>query len=447
MKNRFSIVLLVLLILCITGGAVVLFLLNEREAPAISLATDLAAIGASREIPFTVADQRSGVRSWQARLEQGGKSMELGAAEFPRQGYFGRAGAHLVNGAVAVDVKKTGVQEGEAVLVIEARDFSFWNFLNGNVAVLRKPVLVDTEKPKIALMDFPRYVDPGGSSIVVYRTNEPLVRHGAVINGLFHQGVELGGDGGRCAAMLGIPYDTEKIDEMFIVAVDRAGNESKVPFSMLLHKARWQRDKIAVSDGFLGSKIPEFSSNIKELPEGSDLDKYLFINREVRKADNETIRRVCSVVTPEKLWDGAAFDQLPRSGRKAGFADHRTYMYDGKDIDMQVHLGVDLASTQHAPVPAANRGRVVYAEYLGIYGNMVILDHGWGLFSLYSHLNEIEVKVGDLVERGGVLGKTGMTGMAGGDHLHFSVLVNGVFVSPLEWWDPHWIGVNILPFI
>jgi murein DD-endopeptidase MepM/ murein hydrolase activator NlpD len=98
-------------------------------------------------------------------------------------------------------------------------------------------------------------------------------------------------------------------------------------------------------------------------------------------------------------------------------------------------------------VLAANRGKVIFADYLGIYGNMVVLDHGLGVFSLYSHLSQIGVVEGDIVEKNGVLGATGTSGMAGGDHLHFSMLVNGVLVDPLEWWDEHWLDLNILSYL
>jgi murein DD-endopeptidase MepM/ murein hydrolase activator NlpD len=104
---------------------------------------------------------------------------------------------------------------------------------------------------------------------------------------------------------------------------------------------------------------------------------------------------------------------------------------------------MDIASTARAEVRAANRGKVIYGDYLGIYGNMVLVDHGQGVFSLYSHLSQINVVPGDMVDQKTVLGLTGTTGMAGGDHLHFSILVNGVFVTPKEWWDPHWIAVTI----
>jgi murein DD-endopeptidase MepM/ murein hydrolase activator NlpD len=121
------------------------------------------------------------------------------------------------------------------------------------------------------------------------------------------------------------------------------------------------------------------------------------------------------------------------------FADHRTYFYQGKEVDQQVHLGFDLAVTQKIPVLAGNDGRVVFADYLGIYGNCVVVDHGMGVQSLYGHLSSIEVKAGDTVKKDQRIARSGMTGLAGGDHLHFSIQLQGHPVNPVEWWDPHWI--------
>jgi murein DD-endopeptidase MepM/ murein hydrolase activator NlpD len=85
----------------------------------------------------------------------------------------------------------------------------------------------------------------------------------------------------------------------------------------------------------------------------------------------------------------------------------------------------------------------VYAAPLGIYGNCVVIDHGYGLQSLYGHLSEIGVKEGDAVQRGQVIGKSGQTGLAGGDHIHFSMLLEGVQIDPKEWWDAHWIADHV----
>ncbi len=108
-----------------------------------------------------------------------------------------------------------------------------------------------------------------------------------------------------------------------------------------------------------------------------------------------------------------------------------------------MHYGYDLASTKQSPVTAANRGVVVFADPLTIYGNTVILDHGLGLQTLYAHLSSMEVKVGDEVAKGQELGRTGASGLAIGDHLHFEVLVHGVSVTPIEWWDARWIRDHI----
>jgi murein DD-endopeptidase MepM/ murein hydrolase activator NlpD len=171
-------------------------------------------------------------------------------------------------------------------------------------------------------------------------------------------------------------------------------------------------------------------------------DKFLFINRDLRQANYEQIVAATGKTERAMLWKGP-FIRLPNSAPRAGFADHRTYLYEGKEIDQQDHLGVDLASLARSPVPAANNGMVVFTGVIGIYGQTVIMDHGFGLFSMYSHLSQILVKTGDRVVKEAILGHTGSTGLAAGDHLHFSVLVQHLFVDPIEWWDLHWIQDNI----
>jgi murein DD-endopeptidase MepM/ murein hydrolase activator NlpD len=168
------------------------------------------------------------------------------------------------------------------------------------------------------------------------------------------------------------------------------------------------------------------------------LESFLRINGDLRQQNAAAIAALARETAPEMLWQGA-FQQLGNSAVQSSFADHRTYFHEGREIDQQVHLGFDLAATAAVPVAAANRGRVLHAGYLGIYGNCVILDHGLGVQSLYAHLSSIDVKPGDLVEKGAPLGRSGMTGLAGGDHLHFTMLVNGFAVNAVEWWDAHWL--------
>jgi len=173
------------------------------------------------------------------------------------------------------------------------------------------------------------------------------------------------------------------------------------------------------------------------------LGSYLVINRELRRINNEQIAALADQTAPEILWQGR-FKQFMNSAVEAGFADRRTYVYRDRDVDQQVHLGFDLASTAAAAVQAANRGRVLHAGWLGIYGNCVILDHGMGLQSLYAHLSTIAVEPGELVEKDAVLGRSGATGLAGGDHLHFTMLLGGQPVTAIDWWSQKWLDDRVM---
>ncbi len=447
MKGKLSSLVLVLLLCIVGAAAVVLVLLNEREPPRVEVTGDLSFLGISQEIPVTVRDARSGVRAVTVFLEQHGRRVELLNKSWARRGYFSHGGDNEVRLLVRVDTPQLKMRDGRADLVIQATDFSFWNFMAGNTATFTRPVILDTAKPKLRILDSPRYISAGGTSIIRYRVNEPVVGHGAVINGHFYPGVPVSDkDDTTLAAMLALPYDTTEIKEMYLTAADRAGNTVTVPFGMVLRKLRPNHDRITVSDRFLERKLPEFTDSVGALPGDSLSEQYLYVNRQIRRADNEKIRSICSRVTPVRHWNGR-FKRLPRASRRSGFADYRTYYYHGRKIDDQVHLGIDLASVRNAEVPAAETGTVVFADALGIYGNMVIIDHGWGVFSLYSHLSRIDVAENDTVSRGDIIGRTGATGMAGGDHLHYGMLVNGVFVNPLEWWDAQWLKVNLLSYL
>jgi len=177
-------------------------------------------------------------------------------------------------------------------------------------------------------------------------------------------------------------------------------------------------------------------------PESSNIEKFLKINQNLRKENAQTFYALREKTSPMQLWKGDWL-RLKNAANMARFGDRRKYYYNGQEIDYQVHMGVDLASLANSEVPAANSGSVIFADRLGIYGNTVVIDHGQGLASAYSHLNSINVKIGQEVVKGDIVGLTGQTGLAGGDHLHFAILVNGEFVNPIEWWDPHWVDDNI----
>jgi len=430
------------LVAVLTAGAFFLVHFYELERPMVVVETDVTLLGGKGEIAFEVTDAKTGLQEVTVSLRQDGKELTLFHRRFHKPGMFG-AGPRELRETIRYDVEDLGVTDGRADLVVTARDFSFWQWMRGNVTNALYPVAFDATAPRLRLVDAPVALRPGSAGVVVYRSNEELFEHGVMVDGFFHRGFPLPGRReGTYAAIIALPYDTASVKSAYVSARDKAGNEGRKVFGVDVRKVKKKTDRINITDGFLDRKIPEFSQYYPQMS-GDKVEKYLFVNNTVRRENAGKIREICSKSIPEKLWEGR-FERMRRSSRRAGFAEYRTYYYNNKKIDHQVHLGIDLASVRHAPVEAANAGKVVFADYLGIYGNMVIVDHGLGVFSLYSHMSEIDVAVGDMVEKRGRLGRTGATGMAGGDHLHFSILVNGVFVNPVEWWDRNWVRLHIV---
>ncbi len=429
------------LIMLLVAGAAVFILFFEGEKPVINLQQSSAFLGKEGVIKYTITDGKSGIHTISVYGTQGNVKKMLHSVTFPRTKYTGTIGPLESSETVTFDVPKEGFTEGDMTISVEATDFSLRGWLTGNLAIASKQVTVDTVPPQIQLIHSEKYISPGGSGIAIYRLSDKDSRNGVNMNGLFNPGFPVGsGKDSIYISFFALPFDTEKIDTLNVSATDSAGNNTVVPFTTVYKKADQKQDTIAISDGFLDAKIPEFQQHYPEM-QGEFINKYLYANSTVRDQNNSKISELCKNPWPERLWKDH-FARMPGSSR-AGYADHRTYYYKGQAIDQQVHLGMDIASTSRAEVRAANIGKIVFSDYLGIYGNMILVDHGQGVFSLYSHLSQINVAPGDMVDQKTVLGLTGTTGMAGGDHLHFSMLVNGVFVTPKEWWDQHWVDVTI----
>ena len=399
----------------------------EGEGPSIAVnAPSPAPIGTSAEISLDVADAKSGLRRLTATLSQDGKETVLADAEFPASGVLGLTGVRQQTVRVKIEPRGLGLADGKGVLKVSARDRSWRNWGRGNLAELQHEVLVDTRPPVIEALTQQNYVNQGGAGLAVYRLSEACPVRGVRVGAAFYPGFS-GHYADRSVhiAFFALGYDQPPGVPIVLEATDAAGNSTRTRVPHFVRKKTFKKDRLAISDGFIQQILPGLQDQLPPQAGATRKDSFLYINREMRRLNYEAIVAAT------------------RRTQRAGFADHRTYVYDGKEIDQQHHLGVDLASLAHSPVPAANAGVVAAAAFIGIYGKTVILDHGLGLFSMYSHLSQITVTPGDRVAKDAVIGYTGQTGLAGGDHLHFSMLVHETFVDPVEWWDPHWIRDNI----
>ncbi len=436
-----------ILILClIVGGAAAWFLMVRLEGQTPELKIDLlsANLGVSQEISLTVSDADSGLRQLWVGLLKDGQENVLYDESFPSAGLFKGGTAQDASVNIPVAPSDLGLSDGKAVLRIVVRDYSWRNWWKGNQTYVEKPVQIDTRAPEIEVFTSAHNINQGGAGLVIYRTSEACSESGVQVGDHFFPG-QTGHfkDPLVYLAFFALGYEQGRDTGIHLTAVDLAGNPGKGGLNYHIRRKKFRNDRLNISDRFLNKKLPDFDSELQRTSAKSPVERFLYVNRELRKANYRKIAEVCRRSDNQLHWQGV-FSRLPNAANRARFADHRTYYYKKKEIDRQVHLGVDLASLANSPVPAANSGVVVFAEPLGIYGGTVIIDHGFSLFSMYSHLSFIAVKTGEKIAKGATLGRTGSTGMAGGDHLHFSMLITDKFVNPVEWWDKKWIQHNVL---
>ncbi|MBW1615045.1 MAG: M23 family metallopeptidase [Deltaproteobacteria bacterium] len=442
MKSKLNRITMILITAFIFFAVFVFIKKTESQKPDLEFALSgdtSKAIGSESQLAGIVLDAKSGLRSLSVLLIKDGTETVIFEKSFPKTNKV-----YTYNFNVSIKPKALQINDGKALLKAMATDYSWRNSGNGNLTQIEKEIVIDTKPPRIEILSGAHNIIQGGAGLVIYKLSEPCEISGIQAGDNFFPGYLSGSkDKNIFFAFIGLNYDQPTNTSIAAKAVDYAGNEAKIGFYKYLKKALFKQDVINITDGFLEQKMPEFSSAVNlKTKEASLIEQFLEVNRDIRKANFKQIQDICSNTEHKKLWKGT-FLRFPQSANRAGFADARTYKYNGKNIDSQVHLGIDLASTAHAPIPAANSGKVVFAEFLGIYGNTVIIDHGFGLFSLYAHLNRIDAEKGANVKKGDIIGLSGMTGMAGGDHLHFSMLVHNIFVNPREWFDPSWIKNNI----
>jgi len=410
-------VLLVVLLAGLVAAAIYFRPRFESQPPQIRLIPDADVVG-NAPLEITVADAGSGLKSL---------SIRLGETSIAAEQFASPIGEKKVSISLA---KLPGVKEGPATLRVVARDASLWGWFKGNQTVVQKQIAIDLTPPTLELIADDRYISFGGAGALVYKTSADAATSGVRVGKHFFPGFAgpIKDKPEHLLVFFAHPYDTPPGTRAMLVSTDKAGNTREMPLAYELKDVKYRKSTIALSDSFLQNTVAALARD-PALRQGSPKELFVAVNKTLRKENEDRIAAVTRKASPSILWKGA-FTQLSNSKVEANFADLRTYTYKGEAIDTAYHVGYDLSVTKRYPVEAANSGVVALAEDLGIYGNTVILDHGLGLFTLYSHLSAIDVAVGDTVVAGATIGKVGNTGRATGPHLHFSVYLNSVSVDP-----------------
>jgi murein DD-endopeptidase MepM/ murein hydrolase activator NlpD len=421
--KRITILLVAVLVL----GTILFYLLGS-PAPKVSLSPGTGLIAAGRELALKLDAQGGGLKKLSVTAVQGEKRVTILAKDYP-------TGSHQA--AEMFNLAKAGLKDGAVTLQVDATS-SAPRFGATRTTTQAYSFTLDTKPLEVAIVSIAHNINQGGAGLVVYTVSKEVEKTGIVFGDQFYPGYRQGGKYYACLFPMPYDMDTGKFVPK-VLAVDRAGNERLVGINYHLTAKSFSTDRIDLTDAFLEKIAAEFKG---KFPQGTPLEIFLKVNRDERQQDRKSIADYGRKTSPTPLWQGT-FLRMPNTAALGGFAQFRTYVYQGKEVDRQTHLGFDLASLAHADVPAANRGTIVFAGDFGIYGQCIIIDHGLGLQTIYGHLSRIGVKPGENVEKGQIIGSTGATGMAGGDHLHFETVISGQSVNPIEWWDPHWMKNNV----
>jgi murein DD-endopeptidase MepM/ murein hydrolase activator NlpD len=406
----------------------------ELEKPVIKFDQEITAVGRQKTIGVIFSDSKSGISHLTAEIIQDSKGQILADKTIPSRGKKQEILSLIIN---TTDIK---LHDGPAVIKITATDYSLFK----NQTILSKSVNIDTIPPQINLLKTVNYINQGGTGFAAYQSSKKIAYTGVYVNDYFTPGhTILQNNIATSVTYFAVPIDASKTKtRITIFARDDAGNETKIAFPCTIKAKKFRADKMNLSESFLQQKMPEFQAMVPSLRGKNPLEVFTYINSQMRSENFLTIQNICKKSAPKALWEGT-FLRMSNAAPMALFADKRDYMFDRKVVGESLHTGVDLASNAQATIEATNNGIVVFTGALGIYGNAIIIDHGLGLFSLYGHLSSINTTVGKNVKKGEKIGNSGTSGLAGGDHLHFSIIAGGQFVNPQEWWDPHWIKDNI----
>jgi hypothetical protein len=400
--------------------------------PTVKGSEALKVLSADNAITLTGED----IHSVEISITQNGKKIDL---------LKDTAGGREKTYTLQIRPKDLALSDGAAIVMIRAESGMFKK-LKQDISVL-----IDTVPPSLEELKAPKTVMQGGAGFAVLRAKGadsvfvkledmmfpafPRTGRTKALSVPVHAGTAV-----DYYVFFPVPYNVKEGAVLYAVAKDEAGNQNVLSLHTSIKKVAFRASSMSISDNFIDSVVAPLLHEASVSDRESAFKK---VNEEMREEALGKLVEVTKQTEPDILWKGA-FLQLKNSKVMAVYGDKRTYLYRERTISHSVHLGYDLASNAHAPVGAANSGLVRFAGDLSIYGNTVIIDHGMGLMSLYGHLSAISVSEGQTVNKGDIIGRTGTTGLAGGDHLHFGILIHGYEVSPLYWWDQHWIRVNVL---
>ncbi len=436
-NNLTNIITLIVLALIVAGGAFIYFSPKfEKESPKISF--DNSGFWNLKDSLNVALSDESGIKSYKVYYKTLEKEIVLNSKELDSN-----------QSKVVFNIEKFTLDPSieKIKIAIEVIDNSMWKFFQGNKAYKEFDLTIDREKPLARVLVNSRTIKKGGSATVVVEVKDKnLSKKYISFNDEYQFELIPFIKKDFYAAIIAWPIDVEEFNIVNLVAIDKAKNKTVTKVPLYIKDLKIKNDNINISKNFIEKvSIPVLKKSDYKIP-SNDVDIFIKQNRELRAENLATVKSESLKNMSRNMlleYNFRTFRRLEGSKTFAGFAERRQYFYENEKIDQAWHLGMDWASIKHADVKSSNNGKVIFNDYLGIYGNTLIIDHKLGVQSLYAHTSKFYVKKDEKVKIGQKIAETGSTGAVFGDHLHFGMLVQGIEVNPLEWMDRAWIKSRV----
>ena len=428
----------ILIFLIILGGIGFIYFSPsfERIAPEIKIYSN-GYTNLKNPIKIEIKDNR-GIKEYKVIAKGDGFEEVIAKAATPNLGKD-----------ILIKVNLPQINTKNIKLIVVATDTSNWHFFRGNQSVKEFLLKVDTTTPDAEVIANSYAIGRGGSAVAVVKAEDENLKDAYIlVNGKYKFKLTPFVKKGYYVSLIAWPIVEKRFDAE-LVAQDLAGNKIEVHIPYYWRKYRYPHKKIKITDRFIKNVAYRIIQKMGMKVPSDPIEAFKLENETIRKMNEEEIKKLTTPTDETRISSFYInrFNPLPGSKKEAGFGEFRDYYYKGKVISHAIHKGMDLAKIKHAKIYNSNNGKVIATKYIGIYGNVLIIYHKLGLYSLYAHTSEFKVKLNQFVRKGQVIARTGSTGGVFGDHLHFGIYIQGIAVNPIEWMDSHWIRVNILKVI
>ena len=427
---------------------------GEKVPPIIKITSMPAGIGIERqEIRFVIKDDQSGVDEVKVRSEQRNQVTTLLRKTFPSKTTEEQL-------SVVLNGKESGYDEGKVTIHIVAFDRSFWS----NSSETSFDLDVSYERPSVEMITAQHNAVHGGVELAFYtvKARDEVFSGVTAAAELFpgFRARKLDGDfenmNSTYFAFFAIPLAFKDSEQTVQVLVrNKIGNTATTSMYYRVAPLTMPTVEAEISPLMLetaaGSEFEKLSAIKKkraglvqedDIPAADPTARFKAVNQELRAAVEADLKGIFMHPKAQRMWQGVF---LRPQGRQlaVNFGATKVFTYQGEPLGHVVQQGVEFAMPEGNPIRAANDGIVILAADLPLYGQTVVIDHGFGLTSLYAHLSAIEHLEGTRVVSGQTIGASGSSGLLDRPLLEFQMRLHGVPVRPIEWWDSRWILEHI----